>query len=50
MSKDNRKESEKRGLLNLVEDITIRLAAENEDASAQYTLGVMYYNGKGVPQ
>ena len=68
MSKDNRKEPEKRGflnllkdmqfhlepekrgLLNLVEDITVRLAAENGDASAQYTLGVMYYNGNGVPQ
>ena len=50
MSKDNRKEPEKRGLLNLVEDITVRLAAENGDASAQYTLGVMYISGNGVPQ
>ena len=27
-----------------------RLAAEQGSASAQYNLGVMYYNGQGVPQ
>ena len=27
-----------------------RLAAEQGDASAQYNLGLMYYNGQGLPQ
>jgi hypothetical protein len=27
-----------------------RLAAEQGDAGAQYRLGIMYLNGRGVPQ
>ena len=29
---------------------TFRLLAEQGDARAQFSLGLMYYNGQGVPQ
>ena len=43
-------DKERGGFLDLFEDMLCRTSAANGDASAQYTLGHMYYNGNGVPQ
>ena len=49
MRKDKR-EDDVKDIVDLLEDMWCRSTAEQGDASAQNTLGVMYYNGDGVPQ
>ena len=49
MRKDKR-EDDVKDIVDLLEDMWYRSLAEQGDASAQNTLGIMYYNGDGVPQ